>query len=117
MGEYMKSPADVIAAQFGYEISDKDWGKVMLDIENGNMYDSMLMSYDEETKLPLYVRFNCKPGYTLEEVESMIKEFYPVYIEGLGYCEKEDWWNLNPVIYVKASVNKKDIVQITYFRL
>ena len=116
MDEYIKSPADVIAAQFGYEISDKDWGMVMLDIENGNMYDSMVMSYDEETKLPLYVRFKCKPGYTLEEVESMIKEFYPVYIEGLGYCEKEDWWNLNPKIFVKVEVNKKGIVQITYNR-
>lgn len=114
--EYIKGTADDIAAQFGHEITDKDWGLVDIDIENGNMYDSMIMSYDEETRLPQYVRFKCKPGYTLEEVESMIKEFYPVYLEGLGYCEKEDWWNLNPAIFVKVEVNKKGIVQITYNR-
>lgn len=109
--------ADELAAQFGYTITEEDGGSCLLEIENGDMYEFALMLYDEETREIKRVHFLCKDGTDIAKATDMVKEFYPHYMDGLGYCASEYWWTLSPLVFVDIEENEFGSISIIYSKL
>ena len=110
--------ADELAAEFGYTITEEDGGHCFISIEDGDMYDFAMIGYDEDTREIAYVSYVLKEGYTVEQVTEMVKEFYPFYMEGLGYCASEYWWTLSPIVFVEVEEDEDlGVITLTYTKL
>lgn len=109
--------ADEFAAQFGYTITEQDGGLCMMEIGNGNMYEYAVLLYDEQTRDISMVEFLCKDGRGVKEVTEMVKEFYPYYMDGYGYCSTEYWWTLSPIVFVEVEENIYGGISVKYSKL
>lgn len=109
--------ADEFAAQFGYTITEEDGGSCLLEIENGDMYELALMLYDEETHEIQRIIFICKDGTDIAKATDMVKEYYPYYMDGLGYCASEKWWTLSPKVFLDIEENRFGSISIIYSKL
>ena len=77
-----------------------------------------MIGYDEDTREIAYVSYVLKEGYTVEQVTEMVKEFYPFYMEGLGYCASEYWWTLSPIVFVEVEEDEDlGVITLTYTKL
>ncbi|MCM1313690.1 MAG: Ig-like domain-containing protein [Bacteroides sp.] len=99
--------ADEIAAAVGYTLTDEDAG-LFSKAYNGDYFDLISVMYETETKNMEMIQIRCTENVALEDVEPWYKENYPFYVDGLGYCEREDWWNMSPITFVKVSVNSRN---------
>lgn len=99
--------ADEIAAKVGYELTEEDDGAFIKGY-SGEYFDRITVMYNNDTKEVTMISLRCAEGITLEDVEPWYKENYAGYVDGLGYCEREDWWNMVPPLFVKISVNERN---------
>ena len=112
----VSSTADEIAKLLGYELTEEDDGLISVRLYDGDMYEKAQVLYDTETLTPQIVAFTCKEGVTQQEVLDLVKASYPVFVEDMGYCEREDWWNMSKVIFVTVGTDKKGHTQVKYVR-
>lgn len=110
------STADEIAKLLGYELTEEDDGLISIRLYDGDMYEKAQVLYDTETLTPKLVVFTCKEGVTQQEVLDLVKASYPAFVEGMGYCEREDWWNMSKAIFVTVGTDKKGHTQVKYVR-
>lgn len=104
--------ADEIAAKIGYELTEEDDG-AFLTAYNGEYFDRITVMYDNDTKEVTRISLRCAEGITPEDIEPWYKENYAGYVDGLGYCEREDWWNMVPPIFVSVS-ERNGRTNVTY---
>lgn len=110
--------ADELAAEFGYTITEEDGGHCFIPIENGNMYEYVMIAYNEDTRDIQYVTYILSDDYSVEQATSMVQEFYPYYMDGFGYCASEYWWTLSPVVFVDVEEDEDlGCVTLTYTKL
>lgn len=113
---YKNMKADEIATESGYELTDEDDG-AFLKAYYGEYFDRITVMYDNDTKEVTMISLRCAEGITLEDVEPWYKENYPVYIEGLGYCEREDWFNVEHPMFIKIKLNERNgRVEVMYMK-
>lgn len=106
--------ADEIATKIGYELTEEDDG-AFLKAYNGDFFDRITVMYDNDTKEVTMISLRCAEGITLEDVEPWYKENYSVYVEGLGYCEREDWFNVEHPMFINIKLNERNgRVQVMY---
>mgnify|MGYP004628430517 FL=1 len=110
------STADEIAKLLGYELTEEDDGLISVRLYDGDMYEKAQVLYDTETLTPKLVVFTCKEGVTQQEALDLVKANYPAFVEGMGYCEREDWWNMSKAIFVTVGTDKKGHTQVKYVR-
>lgn len=108
--------ADEIAKLLDHELTEEDDGLISVRLYDGDMYEKAQVLYDTETLTPKLVVFTCKEGVTQQEVLDLVKASYPAFVEGMGYCEREDWWNMSKAIFVTVGTDKKGHTQVKYVR-
>lgn len=106
--------ADQVAEDLGYELTAEDDGFFVTLVPYGQIYSSVMVSYDTESLMTQTMTFTCANGVSEEDMLNRVKKYYPAYLEGIGYCEKEDWWNLENRVFVNVSTNRKGHVQVRY---
>ncbi len=99
--------ADKIAEAIGYTITEEDDG-IFYKTYYGDYFDNITVDYDNDTKEVRMILLRCVEGISPEDIEPWYKDNYATYVDQLGYCEREDWWNMTPAIFVKISVNSRN---------
>lgn len=105
--KFKNMKADEIATEVGYELTDEDDG-AFLKAYYGEYFDRITVMYDNDTKEVTMISLRCAEGITQEDVEPWYKENYPVYVEGLGYCEREDWYNMEHPMFINIKLNERN---------
>lgn len=117
--EYLDSfknlKADEIAAEMGFELTD-DYDGGFSRKFNGDLFENVTVLYDKDTKEVKTIGIRCVAGVKPEDVEPWYKENYPGYVENLGYCEREDWWNMEHPLFIQI-LEKNGFTWIMYAKL
>ena len=46
------------------------------------------------------IKVTCLEGVKQSDIEPWYQQYY-YYLDEMGYCIQEDWWNMNPRVFVK----------------
>ena len=92
---------DDFIASLGLELTDelREEGFVIININNV-YYDKMSVLFDPITGFIKLIKVTCLEGVKQSDIEPWYQQYY-YYLDEMGYCIQEDWWNMNPRVFVK----------------
>lgn len=78
----------------------QSYGYLATTLPNNDIFQSMQVYYDTNTREISKIYLQCYPGYSTEYIDDWLKSKYYgfIYKDNIVYCHRKDYWNMMPKV-------------------
>ena len=84
----------------------ESYGFLETTLPYNEIFQSILVYYDPNTREILKIYLHCYPGYSTEYIDDWLKSKYYgfIYKDNIVYCRQKDYWNMMPKVIMYPKI-------------